>query len=107
MFHYISPNSFKTVHQVSSVELLLLGSFPNPGFPSEGVGFCSILGIHSLPLSVTPDHKHSVNNLLSPELRENSLASCLQNGIASLRLLRARMKDKLFHFYGYRSLILW
>lgn len=48
MFDYISQTDLKTAHQVSSVELLLLGSFPNPELPSERAGFCSILGIQPL-----------------------------------------------------------
>lgn len=81
-----------------------LGVFQTLNFLQRELDSVPFLEFSSLPLSVTPGHKYSVNNLLSPALRENSLASGLQNGISSLRLLGTRVFDRLVHF---PSCLLW
>lgn len=75
-----------------------LGVFQTLDFLGRELDSVPFLEFSSLTLSVTPDHEYSVNNLLSPALRENSLTSCLQNGTTSLGLPKARMVDSLLHF---------
>lgn len=81
-----------------------LGVFQTLDFLQRELDSFPFLEFSSLPHSVTPDHEYSVNNLLYPALRENSLTSCLQNGTASLGLPKARMSDNLLHF---PSSLLW
>lgn len=81
-----------------------LGVFQTLDFLQRELDSVPFLEFSSVTLSVTPDHEYSVNNLLYPALRENSLTSCLQNGTTSLGLPKARMLDNLLHF---PSSLLW
>lgn len=63
-----------------------LGVFQTLDFLRRELDSVPFLEFSSVTLSVTPDHEYSVNNLLYPALRENSLTPCLQNGTTSLGL---------------------
>lgn len=77
-----------------------LGVFQTLDFLQRELDSVSFLEFSSLTLSVTPDHKYSVNNLLSPTRRRTPWppACRMESLLSGLGLPGARMLDRLVHF---------